>query len=156
MSGQLDLEVDEQEAEPQYFALEPVEIEILARCVYESKPCGLCGKAKTNPVHRKSGGSCAFAKRMGCAKCNQPKSWEGHYGAPPTFNAVAGRNPNVYREAIKTWGAVVMPHIEKTGLERGHWSVRGRHKVWIGITRIVVEGVCRSGTITLAIRVTIG
>lgn len=106
---------------------QPVEIVVLGECVYKAKPCGACGKAKTNPVHRKKGGTCVFARKLGCATCGRPKSWVGHLGAPESFNAMAGRDPAIYRAAIDRWSEALAPLLASSGLPTG-------------LNRVVVEG----------------
>jgi hypothetical protein len=107
--------------------MQPVEIEILGQCVYKMKPCGACGKAKSHPSHRKKGGTCVFQRRLGCATCGKPKSWAGHLGAPESFNAMAGRDPNVYRAAVDRWADALRPLLATSGLPTG-------------LERVVVEG----------------
>lgn len=98
--------------------LEPVEVTILGQCVYKAKPCGLCGKAKSHPSHRKKDGTCPFRRRLGCATCGQAKSWAGHLGAPESFNAMAGRDPNIYRAAVDRWAEALGPLLDASGLPR--------------------------------------
>lgn len=113
--------------EPPRAVLDPVEIVVLGECVYKSKPCGRCGKAKTHKSHRKTDGTCVFQRRIGCATCNRPKAWVGHLGAPESFNAMAGRNPEIYREAVKRWAEALAPLLADSGLPTG-------------LHRVVVEG----------------
>jgi hypothetical protein len=103
------------------------EITILGQCVYKMKPCGRCGRAKSHSSHRKKGGTCPFQRRLGCATCGQPKSWAGHLGAPESFNAMAGRDPNIYRAAVDRWADALGPLLVSSGLP-------------MGLGRIVVEG----------------
>lgn len=107
--------------------LEPVLIEVLGECAYKSKPCGNCGKAKSHPSHKKKGGACVFARRIGCATCGRPKNWSGHLGSPPSFNVMAGREVMIYRNAIKQWADVLRPLLDSSGLP-------------LGLGRVVVEG----------------
>lgn len=109
--------------------VEPVEITITGQCTYKRKPCGRCGKAKTNPVHRApgKGGTCEFQRKLGCASCGQAKAWVGHLGAPESFNVFAGRDPNVYRAAIDRWSEALGPLLDGSGLPRG-------------LARVVAEG----------------
>lgn len=106
---------------------EVVEIVVLGECVYKARPCGRCGMAKSHKSHRKEGGSCVFQRRLGCATCGRAKSWTGHLGAPESFNAMAGRDPNVYRDAVKRWAEKLAPLLADSGLPTG-------------LGRVVVEG----------------
>lgn len=100
-------------------ALEPVELEIVRACHFKAKPCGLCGKPKSNAAHRKKDGTCTFKRRNGCATCGLPKSHADHLGAPESFNAMAGRDPNVYRSIIEKWAPVLLELLEASGLPKG-------------------------------------
>lgn len=112
--------------------LVPVEIEIVRVCAFKAKTCATCGRPKSNPVHRKKGGTCVFRRRNGCATCGLAKSHADHYGAPESFNALAGRDPQVYRQQIETWGKVLKPLLEASGLPKG-------------LGRVMVEGECSFG-----------
>lgn len=112
--------------------LTPVEIEIVGRCTYKAKPCARCGKSKSNRGHRKEGGTCAFQRRLGCATCGQAKSWAGHLGAPPSFNVVAGRDPNVYRSIIDSWTEALEPLLATSGLPTGLGRVTVEGEVSFG------------------------
>jgi hypothetical protein len=112
--------------------LQPVEIELVGQCVYRMKPCAACGKAKTNPVHRKKGGTCVFKRRLGCATCGQPKSWVGHLGSPESFNAMAGRDPNIYRAAVDRWAEALAPLLAASGLPTGLGRVVAEGEVSFG------------------------
>ncbi len=102
-------------------ALEPVAIEIVRVCHFKRKGCGTCGKPKSNAVHRKpdKGGTCVFARRLNCANCGKPRSHADHMGAPESFNAMAGRDPNVYRQVISNWAPVLAAKLEESGLPKG-------------------------------------
>lgn len=107
--------------------IEPVEIVVEQLCVYKRKPCGLCGKPKSNPVHRVKGGSCSFKRQLGCARCGKAKAHADHFGAPESFNLVAGRDPNTYRSIIESWKKVLAPLLAESGLPAGlaHVLVEG-------------------------------
>lgn len=112
--------------------LVPVELEIVRACAFKAKTCGRCGKPKSNPVHRKKGGTCVFQRRNGCVHCGKAKSHPDHFGAPDSFNVMAGRDPQVYRQAIEDWGKVLTPHLETSGLPKG-------------LGRVMVEAECSFG-----------
>lgn len=114
--------------------LVPVEIEIVRVCAFKAKTCGECGKPKSNPVHRKpdKGGTCVFRRRNGCAHCGKAKSHPDHYGAPDSWNAMLGRDPQVYRQMVDTWSAILRPLLERSGLPKG-------------LGRVMVEGECSFG-----------
>lgn len=114
------------------YELEPVLIEITAECIYKPKPCGACGRGKGHPSHRRKGGTCVFVRRIGCATCGKPKNWSGHVGPPESFNAMAGRNPEVYRGAVRQWATVLGPLLRASDLP-------------MGLGRVVVEGVVSFG-----------
>lgn len=99
--------------------LEPVEIEIIRACRFKAKPCGLCGLPKSNAVHRKKDGTCAFKRRNGCATCGEAKGHADHLGAPESFNVMAGRDPNVYRATVDRWAPVLREALDASGLPRG-------------------------------------
>lgn len=119
---------------PRPAALEPVELEIERACHFKRKPCGTCGKPKSNPVHRKAenGGTCVFKRRLNCATCGQAKSHADHLGAPESFNAMAGRDPNVYRQVIANWAPVLTRALEVSGLPKGLAGVMVEGEVSFG------------------------
>ncbi len=105
-------------------ALEPVAIEIVRVCHFVMKPCGLCGKPKSNTIHRKKNveegkSFCAFGRKLGCATCGLPKGHADHRGAPDSFNVMAGRDPNVYRRIIENWAPVLTAALAVSGLPKG-------------------------------------
>lgn len=112
--------------------LVPVELEIVRVCAFKAKTCGRCGKPKSNPVHRKKGGTCVFQRRNGCVHCGKAKSHADHYGAPDSWNAMLGRDPQVYRQMVDTWAEVLRPRLEASGLPKG-------------LGRLMVEGECSFG-----------
>jgi hypothetical protein len=112
--------------------LQPVELEILGQCTYKAKPCGLCGKARTNAVHNKKRGTCPFRRQLGCATCGKAKSWAGHLGAPESFNVIAGRNPQIYRAAVERWAEALGPLLTQSGLPRGLGKVVAEGEVSFG------------------------
>jgi hypothetical protein len=107
--------------------VEPVDVVVTQVCSYKRKPCGTCGKPKSNPAHRTKGGTCKFKRQLGCARCGLAKSHANHFGAPESFNLVAGRDPNTYRSLIESWKKVLRPLIAEAGLPGG-------------LARVVVEG----------------
>jgi hypothetical protein len=112
--------------------LEPVQLVIERGCHFKAKPCGRCDRPKSNPAHRKKGGTCVFQRRNGCARCSRAKNDPVHFGAPDSFNALAGRDPQVYRQLIETWANVLMPLLEQSGLPKG-------------LGKVMVEGECSFG-----------
>jgi hypothetical protein len=101
--------------------VEPVLIEWEQRCSYKSKPCGVCGKPKSNPAHRKpeKGGTCSFRRQLGCARCGKARKDPDHFGAPDTFNAFAGRDPMIYRSQLAAMEEMLSPLIAASGLPKG-------------------------------------
>lgn len=92
--------------------MEPVEILIEADCLFESKPCALCGKSKGSGIHRKKNREegkpfCPFKRQNGCAACGRAKGDDAHFGAAPSMNVFASRDPSVYRSLIETWKSVI-------------------------------------------------
>lgn len=136
MTGQIGLDFGD---EPQSASLqihrgpiEPVEVLIVAECQFEAKPCGLCGKPKSNTVHRKKNVDegkpfCAFKRQNGCAACGAAKGDDAHFGAPPSLNVFSGRDPATYRSMIEQWKSVVLDRLrEALPDERfGHVLVEG-------------------------------
>lgn len=117
--------------------VQPVEIEIVRECEWKAKPCGLCGKPKTNPIHRKKNVEedkpfCPFSRRNGCQRCGRAKSDPAHLGAPESFNLFASGSWEAYQTAKKRWHAVLAPKLKATGLPTS-------------LARIVVEGECSFG-----------
>lgn len=122
---------------PPAAALEPVAIEIVRACRYVMKPCGLCGKPKSNAIHRKKNRDeglpfCAFGRKLGCATCGLPKSHADHLGAPDSFNVMAGRDPNVYRAVVDKWRPALTAALEASGLPRGLGGVMVEAEVSFG------------------------
>lgn len=112
--------------------LEPVFIEQVAECTFKAKPCGLCGKPKSNTLHRKKNVEeglpfCRWKRQNGCARCGRAKGDLAHFGAPESFNVFAGRDPNVYRSLMDTWKAILVPLLEASELPKGlaHVLVEG-------------------------------
>lgn len=99
--------------------IEPVQIEIVRVCEWKAKPCGLCGKPKSNKIHNKSTGSCRFARKLGCERCGKPKSHVDHLGAPESFNLFASGSWEAYQSAKKRWHAVLGPLLRASGLPGG-------------------------------------
>lgn len=86
----------------------PVELVQRARCSFKAKPCKTCGKPKSNKAHLKpeKGGTCEFKRALGCADCGLYKGDPAHFGEPPSFNVLAGRNPQIYRALLDQWKAI--------------------------------------------------
>lgn len=104
--------------------LEPVLVEITQVCHFKRKVCGLCGRPKSNTIHRKKNveegkAFCKFGRRNGCEHCGLPMSHADHLGAPDSFNVMAGRDPNVYRSILDRWAPVLMAELEASGLPKG-------------------------------------
>jgi hypothetical protein len=95
--------------------MEPIEVDLTAECLYRAKPCGVCGRPKSNAVHKK-GGECSFRRQNGCAVCGQPKNWEGHLGAPPSFNALGVGDTRAYLSMKKRLEAVFAKRLRAAGL----------------------------------------
>lgn len=113
-------------------ALEPVHLEIVRRCHFKAKTCGLCDKPKSNAAHRKKGGSCVFRRRNGCVHCGLAKSHADHVGAPDSFNVMAGRDPNVYRSIVDKWRPVLTAALEASKLPKGLAGVMVEAEVSFG------------------------
>lgn len=105
--------------------LEPVMIEHVQVCAWKQKPCGTCGKPKSNKVHRspEKGGTCAFQRRLGCERCGKAKADADHLGAPESFNLFASGSWEAYQGAKKRWHAVLAPLLRRAGLPKGLGSV---------------------------------
>lgn len=108
--------------------IEPVEIVIERQCRAKRKPCGICGKPKSNAVHHKSRGTCPFKRQNGCANCGLPLGHVDHVGAPESFNVFASGSWQPYQSAKKRWHAVLAPALDKSGLPGGlaHVLVEGQ------------------------------
>lgn len=117
--------------------LEPVQIEHTRVCKWVAKPCGICGKPKTNKVHRKKNAEeglpfCEFGRKLGCATCGKPKNSPDHIGAPESFNLFASGSWEAYQSAKKRWHAVLDPLLRASGLP-------------LGLAHVLVEGECSFG-----------
>lgn len=110
-------------------SLEPVAIEIVRRCDWKRKPCGTCGRPKSNAVHRKpdKGGTCVFARKLGCANCGQAMTHRDHFGQPPSVNVFGSGNPIAFQSMKKAWSAVLTELVTESGLPKGlaHVLVEG-------------------------------
>jgi hypothetical protein len=98
--------------------LEPVQLEIVRRCDWKQKPCGACGKAKTNPVHHK-GGSCEFAAKLGCMNCGLAKMHYDHLGQPPSWNIFGSGDSKSWWAKKIVWGEMLIGLLEESGLPKG-------------------------------------
>jgi hypothetical protein len=67
---------------------EPVKIEVVRACHFKAKGCKTCGRAKS--AHKPFDDCDGFQRQNGCANCGKPKNDLGHYGQPPSYNAVGG------------------------------------------------------------------
>lgn len=90
------------------------------------------GEPELAPVTILQARECAFKKRpenkRGCATCGQPKSWHGHYGAPPSLNVGgSGGNHFTYQNTKRLWQEILTGLLEESGLPKG-------------LGRITVEG----------------
>lgn len=116
--------------------IEPVHIEVVRTCEWKRKPCGVCGKAKTNPVHSgraiAAGDGHKFGRKNGCERCGKPKNSPDHLGAPESFNLFASGSWEAYQTAKQRWHAVLRPKLRRTGLP-------------LGLGRVLVEGECSFG-----------
>jgi hypothetical protein len=116
--------------------IEPVRIEVVRRCEWKTKPCGQCGKAKSNPIHgkkqRDAGAGHKFARKLGCERCGKPKNDPDHLGAPESFNLFTHGSWEAYQSAKQRWHAVLRPQLRLAGLPRG-------------LSRVLVEGECSFG-----------
>jgi hypothetical protein len=106
-------------------------------CAFKAKVCGLCGKPKTNPIHRKKNEQegkafCKFKRQNGCVHCGKAKNDPDHLGAPESFNVFASGSWEAYQAAKKRWHVVLAPLLVASGLP-------------LGLDRIVVEGECSFG-----------
>lgn len=99
--------------------VEPVLLEVTLTCKFKRKPCGLCGKPKTNAVHHKTNGSCAYKRQLGCVHCGLPMNDPAHLGAPESFNVFASGSWQAYQAAKQRWHKVLGPLLEESGLPRG-------------------------------------
>lgn len=92
---------------PDPHALEkPVEIEVRRQCHFKKKP----------------------EKKRGCARCGEPKNWDGHVGIPPSFNAGgSGGNHFIWQNLKGTWERLFAAKLTAAGLP-------------LGLRRITVEG----------------
>jgi hypothetical protein len=103
--------------------IEPVALELVRRCAYKQQPCQLCGKAKTNKVHRKEGGSCPYKRKIGCARCGKPKKDLDHFGAPPSLNVFGSGNMGAFIGLKAQWEEVMTDLLEASSLPKGLDSV---------------------------------
>jgi hypothetical protein len=68
---------------------EPVYVEVRRDCHFKAKPCKDCGRSKA--AHKPFDGECdGFRRQNGCERCGRPKNDLGHFGAPPSYNALGG------------------------------------------------------------------
>lgn len=117
--------------------VEPVAIEHTLVCAFKAKPCGLCGKPKSNTVHRKKNEQegkpfCKFKRQLGCQHCGKPKAHADHLGAPESFNVFASGSWEAYQGAKKRWHVVLAPALRAAGLPKG-------------LAHVLVEGECSFG-----------
>ncbi len=94
-------------------------IEITRRCNWKQKPCGTCGKPKSNAVHRKTGGSCEFKRKLGCDNCGLPKAHRDHLGQPPSWNELGSGHREAYQRMRETWRGPLTELLEESGLPKG-------------------------------------
>lgn len=114
--------------------IEPVRLEIVRRCEFKRKPCGLCGKPKTNKVHHKRDGTCPYKRQLGCARCNAAMNDPAHLGAPESFNLFASGSWEAYQGAKQRWHKVLGPMLVESGLP-------------LGLDFVLVEGECSFGDV---------
>lgn len=103
-------------------AIEPVQIEIVRRCDWRQKPCGACGRPKSNPAHRSAekGGSCEFARKLGCANCGLPKAHPDHLGEPPSMNSGNhSMDKHAYQALKHDWQAALRSELDRSELPKG-------------------------------------
>jgi len=99
--------------------LAPVMIELTEVCHFKRKPCGRCGKAKTNPIHRKKGGICAFKQQNMCVRCGKARNHRDHLGAPPSFRVLGSGSQRAYIGLKTTWQPILIDLLEQSGLPKG-------------------------------------
>lgn len=101
--------------------MEPVCVELVRRCTWRQKPCGACGKPKSNAVHRKpdKGGTCEFKRKLNCAECGLPKAHIDHLGQPPSWNELGSGSREAYQRMRATWLGPLTDLLEASGLPRG-------------------------------------
>jgi hypothetical protein len=103
----------------------PVEVtfEQVRRCHFQPKPCALCGLPKANKVHTpKKRATCPGKWPRGCNHCGENKSWQGHFGAPASFNVWSGSgtdNTQAYKGIKDIWQRILATHLQASGLPRG-------------------------------------
>lgn len=109
--------------------LAPVAIEVVRRCDWKRKPCGTCGLPKSNAAHRKpeKGGTCVFARKLGCANCGQAMTHRDHFGQPPSVNVFGSGNPIAFQSMKRAWSEVLTDLLNESGLPKGlaHVLVEG-------------------------------
>lgn len=114
------------------YPLEPVELVHTRVCHAKRKPCALCGKPKTNAVHKAKGGSCPFKRQVGCANCGKALADPDHLGAPESFNVFASGAWRPYQDAKKRWHEVLGPLLEASGLPKGLGHILAEGEVSFG------------------------
>lgn len=110
-------------------------IELEEVCHFKRKPCGRCGKAKTNAAHRKKGGTCKFKQQNMCLNCGKAKSHRDHLGSPPSFNVLGSGSQRAYIGLKTTWQPVLVDLLERSGLPKGLQRVMVEGEVSYGVDR---------------------
>lgn len=103
--------------------IEPVELVLRRECHFKAKHCKVCGKAKSNKAHKKSGGDHKFAGSMGCAHCGRFKKDRCHFGTPPSLRLFGSGNMGAYIGLKASLDELYTELLEESGLPRGLDSV---------------------------------
>lgn len=78
--------------------LQPVTIRQTRQCHFKAKPDG----------------------KRGCARCGENKGWDGHVGAPGSFNAFgSGANIHAWQGKKSQWERILKELLEEAGLPKG-------------------------------------
>lgn len=112
---------------------DPEMIEIVRVCAFEAKPCGNCGKPKSNTIHRKKNVEegkefCKWKRQNGCAACGRNKGDRAHFGEPPSLNffSFSGLTGPLLSSSKQAWQAIFLDLLREsqlpTGLDRVYVS----------------------------------
>lgn len=127
--------------------VQPVELVLRQECHFKAKVCKICGLAKTNPVHQKKrredGTGHAYARTLGCAKCERLKKDRAHLELAASFNQLgSGRTGggHVYDAQKAALEEVLTEELEASGLPRKLDSVVVECHLTFGDTKGRDEG----------------